>query len=432
MKIQKITVTNLFGYLNHEITFEEGNNISILLGDNGIGKTTILHIIEYVFSSRFDKLLQIDFEKILIVLGQRTYLQLQHVLKNDRDDLEISVRAGNLSYGNYYSSIRERIQNRVEDLRAYVNRYYTRVSSSKWIHDKTQTSASVEDVFFYLLKHISNEILDIHKVFPPQILFVTEKIQTIFIGTNRLYPNLTLNESLHKDEEKDVILQCSNDFVERVRTALSKGADQIATYDSSYAKRLISKLTNIKDNKEQFDYDLAEKVELKQNRLYRLGLLPYKISSIDINQIDFNPSVMSALNLYYADVWEKLKVYDNLLDETELFMEIINEFYGTKVAMINNLDGFFVKNTTTATRVPLSSLSSGEKHLFVLMYKLIFMEGKDVFVLIDEPELSLHITWQRLFLNALNRITMIKGQEYLLATHSPSIIGSEWDKTIQL
>jgi energy-coupling factor transporter ATP-binding protein EcfA2 len=80
-----------------------------------------------------------------------------------------------------------------------------------------------------------------------------------------------------------------------------------------------------------------------------------------------------------------------------------------------------VKLRNHATR-PMSALSSGEMQLVVILTHLAFNPDTDRanVVIIDEPELSLHIRWQELFVNALR--TVNPRAQLVLATHSPSII----------
>jgi predicted ATP-binding protein involved in virulence len=70
----------------------------------------------------------------------------------------------------------------------------------------------------------------------------------------------------------------------------------------------------------------------------------------------------------------------------------------------------------------ITSLSSGERQLVVILTHLAFNpQAKRANVLIiDEPELSLHLRWQELFVDAVT--TASPGVQVILATHSPSII----------
>jgi predicted ATP-binding protein involved in virulence len=89
---------------------------------------------------------------------------------------------------------------------------------------------------------------------------------------------------------------------------------------------------------------------------------------------------------------------------------------------------------TAATGETLSptDLSSGEQHELVLLYELLFKVQKNSLVLIDEPELSLHVGWQAQFLKDLQDITKLADLDILMATHSPDIIQDRWDLTVEL
>jgi predicted ATP-binding protein involved in virulence len=70
----------------------------------------------------------------------------------------------------------------------------------------------------------------------------------------------------------------------------------------------------------------------------------------------------------------------------------------------------------------ISSLSSGEAQIFVILTHLAFnplAQGANVFI-IDEPELSLHVQWQELFVDSIMSVN--PNIQYIPATHSPSII----------
>lgn len=67
-------------------------------------------------------------------------------------------------------------------------------------------------------------------------------------------------------------------------------------------------------------------------------------------------------------------------------------------------------------------LSSGERQLFVLITTLMFVEDRKQanILIIDEPELSLHMKWQEMFVDSL--VAANRDVQLILATHSPSII----------
>jgi predicted ATP-binding protein involved in virulence len=89
---------------------------------------------------------------------------------------------------------------------------------------------------------------------------------------------------------------------------------------------------------------------------------------------------------------------------------------------------------TTADGKPLSptDLSFGEQHELVMLYQLLFKVQPNSLVLIDEPEISLHVAWQVQFLKDLQEIIKLANFDVLVATHSPDIINDRWDLTVEL
>ena len=73
-----------------------------------------------------------------------------------------------------------------------------------------------------------------------------------------------------------------------------------------------------------------------------------------------------------------------------------------------------------------NKLSSGEKQMFSFLCYNAF--SKDTTIFIDEPELSLHVDWQRLLLPIL--LEQETSNQLFIATHSPFIYGRYPDKEI--
>ena len=65
-------------------------------------------------------------------------------------------------------------------------------------------------------------------------------------------------------------------------------------------------------------------------------------------------------------------------------------------------------------------------------YELLFRTKPNALILIDEPELSLHVAWQVEFLKDLERVIKLSSFDVILATHSPQIINNRWDLTKEL
>ena len=76
----------------------------------------------------------------------------------------------------------------------------------------------------------------------------------------------------------------------------------------------------------------------------------------------------------------------------------------------------------------LENLSSGEKQLFILLAEVLLKNRQHVVSITDEPELSLHISWQQKILPALHKLN--PACQIIIATHSPEIAGSYPDQII--
>ena len=63
----------------------------------------------------------------------------------------------------------------------------------------------------------------------------------------------------------------------------------------------------------------------------------------------------------------------------------------------------------------------------LLVYDYIIPGEKDTIILIDEPEISLNVSWQREFLDDMKEIVDMNKISLIIATHSPQIINDNWE-----
>jgi predicted ATP-binding protein involved in virulence len=133
---------------------------------------------------------------------------------------------------------------------------------------------------------------------------------------------------------------------------------------------------------------------------------------------------------YLDDTEEKLNTFQDLLNRVALLREIVNSRFLYKELVLDR-DGFHVV-TAGGKEIRAEKLSSGEQHELVLAYDLLFNVKPNSLVLIDEPEISLHVVWQKEFLNDIVRIAAINSARFMVATHSPQIIHKYWSDTVGL
>ena len=74
--------------------------------------------------------------------------------------------------------------------------------------------------------------------------------------------------------------------------------------------------------------------------------------------------------------------------------------------------------------IQLEQLSSGEKQLLIILFKVFLMDNQPFVLLMDEPEISLHISWQQDLIATIRKLN--PSCQLIIATHSPSIFGKGW------
>ena len=121
----------------------------------------------------------------------------------------------------------------------------------------------------------------------------------------------------------------------------------------------------------------------------------------------------------------------HLSESVIVFKDIMNKFLSDKDMAVDDNDSiaFLLEN---GTNLPLSSLSSGEKQIFVIFYRLLFETLPSSLVIIDEPEISLHVSWQQRIGPMIRDIARLRGLQAIISTHSPQIIHDDWDLTNEL
>lgn len=119
--------------------------------------------------------------------------------------------------------------------------------------------------------------------------------------------------------------------------------------------------------------------------------------------------------------------------ETNSYISIVNSFFrDSKKEIRFGEDSSLTVSLASGVDADAYHLSSGERQLFVLITTLMFNEDhkNSNILIIDEPELSLHIKWQEMFVDSL--LAANPSTQLIFATHSPSIIGSRDQQCVDL
>jgi hypothetical protein len=204
-----------------------------------------------------------------------------------------------------------------------------------------------------------------------------------------------------------------------MREALAQNSRTSQELDRTFPRRLLSAGSPPAAATEEAIRARYDEQSRLRSRLAEISLLQ-GASDLPLPDKKLDPSQRLVLWTYLDDSERKLATFEDLLRRVQLFRDIVNSRFQFKQLHLNR-DGFnFV--TDLGQEIPAEGLSSGEQHELVLTYDLLFNVAESGLVLIDEPEISLHVAWQQEFLNDIARIANTASLRFIVATHSPQII----------
>jgi predicted ATPase len=111
------------------------------------------------------------------------------------------------------------------------------------------------------------------------------------------------------------------------------------------------------------------------------------------------------------------------------FFEMINMLFastGKRIAIDRRNRIIFQKSGPQGeTQIEVEQLSAGEKQILLLLFTLFLMEDRPNVLLLDEPEISLHIEWQDRLISLMHELN--PNCQIILTTHSPNIFADGWE-----
>ena len=434
MRVKQISVRNLFGIFNHSIPLNMEERITIIHGPNGFGKTALLRMIDGLFNLRYSQLCSVPFEEFQVDFEDGAALQINQERLEDATQLTFKfLKPGSemLSFSHRLEADPEhpsyRSSSAVTELRRWLF-----LTQKEW--DKSDEEPSRPPV--NIKKHkpeISQE--------PEWLKTIRGQIPVQFIQTQRLFDHranyLLSSEQLSWTSDvaelavnQPVVKKYAKELAGIINAKLAESAELSQSLDRSFPVRLVAEEAPAALSTNELRNRLSE-LEKTRERLTAVGLLDKDGDSAFQIPTQIDETKRSVLSVYVNDVEQKLGVFDDMADRIELFKNIINRRFLYKQMTVNREKGF-IFTTPDDRPLPSSALSSGEQHELVLLYELLFRVKPKSLILIDEPELSLHIAWQERFLKDLQEIIKLTPIDFLIATHSPDIISDRWDLTVEL
>ena len=154
----------------------------------------------------------------------------------------------------------------------------------------------------------------------------------------------------------------------------------------------------------------------------------YVMFSQEITQKTSDTKSSSDAGLVLADIQESVGQFTKRQDSLLRPFFVLSE----RVRDIFQYEGIRVTSGITLGEVNEAivsdNLSAGEKQMLSFLCYNTFEENAAIFI--DEPELSLHVDWQRLLLPTL--LEQDTNNQFFVATHSPFIYSKYPEKEILL
>ena len=437
LRLKRIVVDELFGTYSHDINLNLQDRVTLLHGPNGVGKTVILEMVSSLLKQRFDYLWGIPFLRFRLEFHDDSILELQTQQQSESRDrhyyLTLTRNGTSQTAAVSHVSSAHAIAARVEELHPH-----NRIRSA-WIDIRDGEVLSASEVLsrysarFSAPEHPDQQDLSWFGDF-------LENANVHFIEAQRLVrmdpePWYDYDDYLHRPRRTpppavSTVVNYSRDFRKRLANTMAQYGRTSQALDQSFPQRLmeaVDELQLLELQKRMSDLDDKTSDYTSMGILDKTPTHPFPVSSLG----DIDSTQARVMTLYVQDTEKKLQALEDLAIRTRLLLDNVNQKYRHKTIQLDRNEGF-VATSHSGQTLSLGSLSSGEQQELVLHYDLLFRVPSNTIVLIDEPELSLHVAWQKRFLTDLLEIVQLSNFDALVATHSPFVVGDRDDLMVGL
>ena len=436
VRIRSFKIVGLFDIFNHHFELNSAENITILYAPNGYGKTAILRLIDAVVHAKLRVLRATPFESM--ILGFDNGSQLVILKGPTRSSAKRDKVTFSLLRDGSPVDIKEWPLGEQDDVDTVISArapFLRKIDDDLWEDQNDGEIITTPEILRrFGLDSRDEGNADVSKWLKEQMASVRVR----FIETQRLRqspPPQRPRPRPPRHAQSTDLISVSNyarQLASDIQSVLASYAEKSQRLDQTFPSRLLARFQS-EAQPVITDDELARQLhnlDKKRLRLREAGLLEKEEEIVELPK-EVAGEVRRLLGLYLTDVSEKLAMFDAILDRIETLREIIDGHFRFKHMKVSREHGFRFQ-TETGMNLAASSLSSGEQHLLILIYELLFVEKEGSLFLIDEPEISLHIGWQLSFLADLQRIAGINNSNVLIATHSPQIIGDRDDLAVAL
>jgi len=210
-------------------------------------------------------------------------------------------------------------------------------------------------------------------------------------------------------------------YVDVLQHVIKPSSEKLDGMTKSDIGSLIKRLTAIEDKTTALArYELA--TELSISELYK---------ALKSRSVTSSSLAAELLKPYIASLEGRLNAVEPVYHIVDRFVSIVNGFLSDKSLIFKLSQGFKVQNRLGAILSP-AQLSSGEQQLLLLFYYVLTCRDNPSIFMIDEPEISLNIKWQRRLVQSLLDITAGASIQFVFASHSMELLAQHRNRVVRL
>ncbi|MEG9544940.1 AAA family ATPase [Mannheimia sp. HC-2023] len=410
-KINSIQILGFWGEYTCKNNFND--DINIIIGRNGSGKTTFMNILHAALSIDMFELSECEFQEIKIILNNTDSNVAIEILKKDSDEERIptiTYRINNSEYKLPLPSvdssifIRRRMQERYSDLLEEMNKYvklyslsvYRNKNNHEYERDRNKLYkkgiySSVDYYLDDLLSQFSKYQLELAQ----HSQLISEKLQKDVL--------LSLLDTNKRTSKRIITKEHERQKLKRTYKRFGFSDKDIDHKIDEYIDTVFTEIEEIEAFKKKSGID--DTFEFPSQALITKKIID-KVIELSSEADSKNEKIFS---------------------NNSLFLEILHTFTD-KHFELNKGELNFIKNNQES--LSLFRLSSGEKQLLILLIETLLQRKNRCIFLADEPEISLHIEWQREIISSV--LALNPNAQIIVATHSPEIAGKHKSKIIKM
>lgn len=397
MHITSFEITKLFKRYDHELRFPEIDTtpprpgLKIVHGENGIGKTTVLRMIAGMMDMDFDEFRKNPFSKAVLTFSDKSYVTVKWAKKRPALRVQYEDTVCFLDpkgKGPVTPAGQERVD-------AFRRSFSARTASIQF------DLISIERI-----KELEERERVVSPEEPPHYVTMTRggKLRRRRVGghTTALANRVAEFMKAAQGNYRQFFSTEEPDLFPKILSQLH----QPLHHDRA---EIIKRLERVRESD-----DRASKVGLATERWNLEKLRPYLIG---------NTSDKSAVAVLasYTEALESRAAERDLVSSRLLVLEAtVNTFFRDKKLRVGLPDGFVIE-TIEGDRLFENDLSSGERHLLYLLVSAAVSHRRGTAIAIDEPEMSMHLAWQRRLVRSLLACSAGSQPQFILTTHSPEI-----------